>query len=333
MSIEENKETEEKWVSYIAGESEMVPDPSIPEDEALMELEKTWKLTGIAYSYQNSDPDKAWSKISAEIYAAPNVITIKRFSFLRYAAIFLTLVALGSVTFLLTRNPDKISVQIASKAPEMIQIQTIANPAEFTTIVLPDGSTVKMNASSTLQYPEQFTAANRTVTLSGEAFFDVIHDSERPFVVEVNNFEIVDVGTTFNISAYPGKEKVEVNVSTGSVILRDKNNKEEALLVAGTHGKRMTKNGKIEISNGLAPNYISWITRELSFRHTPLSTVFEELENIYHVNITFTDPKIADISYTANFEKFQIGDIVNVIAATHHLSVTKDADGFVFAME
>ena len=76
---------------------------------------------------------------------------------------------------------------------------------------------------------------------------------------------------------------------------------------------------------------MAWITRELTFHHTPLSTVFEELENIYHVKIEIADPKIAGISYTANFEKFQIEDIVNVIAKTHHLSVMKQADGFLFA--
>jgi len=333
MSIEENKNTDAKWVSYITGESEMIPHPSGQEDGVFRDLEKTWELTGIACCYNNSDIDQAWSKLSDEIIEAPKVINPKRFNYLRYAAVFLAFAGLGSVLYMLARNTDQISDQIASATSEIVEVQTIANPADITTIVLPDGSTVKINASSKLQYPKQFTAVNRTVVLSGEAFFDVIHDDAHPFVVLANNMEIVDVGTSFNISAYPGKEKVEVNVTTGSVKLIDKINNEEALLVAGTHGQRLTKNGRIEVFNELAPNCISWITRELSFRHTPLSTVFEELENIYHVSISFTDPKIADISYTANFEKFQLEDIVNVIAATHHLSVKKDADGFIFALK
>jgi ferric-dicitrate binding protein FerR (iron transport regulator) len=333
MSNKENNNTEETWVSFISGESEMNPEPLIQENEAFRKLEKTWELTGLSYSYRNSDTDNAWSKLQGEMDAEPRIITLKRYSFLRYAAIFLALMALGSITFLTIRRTNHISDQVAYLGPKMISVQTLANPAELTTVVLPDGSTVKMNASSTLEYPEKFTAVNRTVKLSGEGFFDVIHDTAHPFVVQVKNMEIEDVGTSFNISAYPGKEKIEVNVTTGSVLLRDKEKKEEALLVAGTHGKMLTKNGRIEVFNELSPNYISWITKELSFHHTPLSTVFEELENIYHIKITFTDPEIADISYTANFEKFQIGDIVNVIAATHHLSVSTDADGFVFALK
>jgi ferric-dicitrate binding protein FerR (iron transport regulator) len=95
----------------------------------------------------------------------------------------------------------------------------------------------------------------------------------------------------------------------------------------------LTKNGSIKANNRLTPNYLSWITREVSFHHTPLATVFEELENVYHVRIEFNDPAIANIPYTANFEKFQLEDIVNIIAKTHHLAITKVADGFVFALK
>ncbi len=190
---------------------------------------------------------------------------------------------------------------------------------------------VKMNASSILQYPKQFSTADRRVKLSGEAYFEVIHDASRPFVVELDHAIVEDLGTSFNISAYPGRGQVEVNVTSGSVRIQNKNQKEEAILPAGSNGKILRENGEILVSNKLSPNYLSWITKEISFHHTPLSTVFAELENIYHVRIEFSDPKIANIPYTANFEKFQLEDIVNVIAKTHHLSVTKRANGFVFA--
>ena len=124
-----------------------------------------------------------------------------------------------------------------------------------------------------------------------------------------------------------------MNVTTGSVKFRKKDLKEEAILVAGSKGTCLNQSGKIEISNALTPNYLSWITKAVTFHRTPLSTVFEDLENIYHVRIEYTDPRIATIPYTANFEKFQLDDIVTVIAKTHHLSVSKQANGFVFALK
>ena len=326
----EHKKTEEELVAYITGEPGMKPEPEIVKDVTYRGLEQAWELTGTAYSYRNSNPDRAWQKLSKEIGAKTKVISKKRFFYLRYAAIFITLVALGAITLLLTRNQINTPEQLIAASPEMKHVQTGSNPASFTTVRLPDGSTVKMNANSTLQYPEQFASASRNVKLSGEAYFEVIHDASHPFVVEINDILVEDLGTSFNISAYPGKKQIEVNVTTGSVRLRDKNQKEGTILAEGSSGKLLTGNGQIIISNELSPNFLSWITKEVTFHHTPLSTVFEELENIYHVRIEFTDPKIANISYTANFAKFQLEDIVNVIAKTHHLSVSKQADGYVF---
>lgn len=329
----ENNKIEERFVSYLAGESDINDEKGFPVNDEFRELEKTWDLAGSAYSYRNSDPDLAWSKLNEALSTEAKIVPIKRFNLLRYAAIFVALLALGSITFLLTNRPAKNIEELAALPPEMKTVQTVANPTELTTVVLPDGTTVKMNASSTLQYPAQFAAGSRKVKLSGEAYFEVVHDAANPFIVELNNMEVEDLGTSFMISAYPGKAGVEVNVTSGSVRLREKNQKKEALLVAGWSGKYRSENDKIEVANSLDANYLSWITKEVSFHHTPLSTVFEELENVYHVRITFNDPEIANIPYTANFEKFDLGDIVKIIAQTHHLTVKKEGDGFVFALK
>ncbi|MCX6221300.1 MAG: FecR domain-containing protein, partial [Bacteroidia bacterium] len=302
-----NNKIEDRFVSYLAGESDNNIENGFLGNEKFRELEKTWDLAGSAYSYRNSDPEMAWSKLNEALSADAKIVPLKRFNFLRYAAIFVGLVTLGSITFVLTNRPAKIIEELSVlAAPGMKTVQTAANPSEITSIVLPDGTTVKMNANTTLQYPAQFAAGSRKVTLSGEAYFEVVHDAANPFIVELNNMEVEDLGTSFMISAYPGKARVEVNVTSGSVRLREKNQREEALLVAGCSGKYRTEIGKFEVVNNLETNYLSWITKEVSFHHTPLSAVFEELENVYHVRITFTDPGIAEIPYTANFEKFDL---------------------------
>ncbi|MEI6276942.1 MAG: FecR domain-containing protein [Prolixibacteraceae bacterium] len=329
--MEEHKNTEEAWIAWLAGETDIKPKAGEKEIQEFDDMEHTWNLAGTSYVWKNSNPDKAWTEINKEIEVSPGILKTKRFNFLKYAAVFTALFALGTVTFLLTRSHTITQEQMAISAPAMKIIQTVANPAEITSVVLPDGSSVRMNAGSTLKYPEKFTGSERKVEFLGEAYFEVIHDAAHPFVVEMKNIRVEDIGTSFNILAYPGKDRIEVNVTDGSVRLVDSNRKESAILVAGSNGKIHKEDGNIQVSNELSPNFMAWITRELTFHHTPLSTVFEELENIYHVKIEIADPKIAGISYTANFEKFQIEDIVNVIAKTHHLSVMKQADGFLFA--
>lgn len=329
--MEDKKKIEEDWVALLAGEKEITSESEIPADAEFTDMEEIWDLAGTAHSFRNSDTDLAWSQLSDRLVTEPKTVTIRKFNLLKYAAIFVALVALSAVTFMLNRNPGKINIEFAASTPEMKSIQTTAKPNELTTVVLPDGSTVKMNANSSLQYPAQFAEGPRKVKLSGEAYFEVIHDAAHPFVVEVNQVVIEDLGTAFTVSAYPEKQKVEVNVTSGSVRLRETAKNNEAVLSAGWNGKYLREAGKIVVVNELSPNYLAWLTREVSFHRTPLSTVFAELENIYHVNVSFTDPAIAKIAYTANFEKFELEDIVNIIAKTHHLSVSKVEDGFVFA--
>ena len=168
---------EDSWVAWLAGDKEEQPDLKKADEDAFRELEGTWNIAGTAYSYRNSNPDKGWSKINEEINSGTKVVSFKRFNYLRYAAIFIALFALGSVTFLLTRNRIEIPKQQIAEVPAMKMIRTVAKPLAFTTVILPDGSTVKINANSSLQYPEKFTGNNRIVKLSGEAFFDVIHDA------------------------------------------------------------------------------------------------------------------------------------------------------------
>jgi len=329
--MEENKKTEEQWVAWLAGESEMVPGLDQQEEDSLTGLEKSWELAGTAFSYKKSDPDQAWARLSEKMQPQQETPIIRRFGWLRVAAIFVTMVSLGSITYLLTRDTADAPAQQLAAVVEMKCVTTVPNPAEVTTVLLPDGSIVKMNARSTLEYPAQFAAGVRKVKLTGEAYFEVIHDAANPFVVELNNLVVEDLGTSFNISAYPEKKQVEVNVSSGSVRIRNNNADQEAYLAAGWNGRYTNESGKIESANKLTPNYLSWITKEVSFRHTPLSAVFDELENIYHVQIKYSDPRIADISYTANFAKFELEDILNVIAKTNHLSIAREVDGYVLA--
>ncbi len=330
--MEEEKEIKDSWISFLSGEKEEIPEKGEVNDSEFRDLERTWNLTGTEYCYRETDPDKAWSRLTEKM-SDTRVVSLKRSNYLRYVAIFVAFFTVGSILFLLIRNPEKIQEQLTAGIPSTKTIQTIASPAVLTTITLPDGTLVTLNANTELKYPEKFTNYERIVKLTGEAYFDVVHDAAHPFVVETGNIRVEDLGTSFNISAYPGHGMVEVNVTTGSVRLSDRQKNESTVIVAGTNGKYSKQNNSILVSGELTPNYRSWITKELTFRHMPLSEVFEQLENIYHVPIELTDSSIATISYTANFDKLEVNDIVNVIAQTHHLSVSKKSGKFVFALK
>ena len=88
---------------------------------------------------------------------------------------------------------------------------------------LPDGSVVALNSNSKLVFPKQFNGDTREVTIEGEAFFDVKPNPEKPFIINAGKAQIKVVGTSFNVSAYPETETLEVVVKTGKVQVISKN--------------------------------------------------------------------------------------------------------------
>jgi ferric-dicitrate binding protein FerR (iron transport regulator) len=217
----------------------------------------------------------------------------------------------------------------------VVVAETETHPVQLTEITLPDGSTVKVNANSRIEYPEHFVGNIRKIKLSGEAFFDVTRDTLRPFIIETVHASVEVLGTSFNVTAYPLAGMVEVNVRTGRVKLTQNTEgaleRKSTVLPAGERGWLKVADGEIGVANALAPNYSSWINKKLCFQHTPLSEAFSVLENTYHVKLSMEDPGIGTIPYTANFADQNLESIVEVIARTHHLEVKRVKDEIIFA--
>jgi ferric-dicitrate binding protein FerR (iron transport regulator) len=234
-------------------------------------------------------------------------------------------------TYKIVKTPGK---QLEGSV-QMAVAETEAHPANFTVITLPDGSTVKMNASTKIEYPEHFAADVRKVKLSGEAFFEVTRDTAHPFIIETKNASVEVLGTSFNVSAYPEAGLVEVNVKTGKVKLTQHTTgntaSKSAILPAGERGWLKISDGEMGQEKILSPNYSAWISKEMVFQRTPLAEAFAVLENTYHVKIRMENPEIGRMPYTANFANLKLDYIVEVIARTHNLKVVRNDREIIFA--
>jgi transmembrane sensor len=150
------------------------------------------------------DTDAAWNKVKSQLNKSnDNVIPINRtpyFSPLRIAATIFLVVALSTVIYLKTAPP----------------VQTLAVESEKTTRqdTLPDGSTAYLNKKTELQYEYNPREKTRKVKLSGEAYFSVKHEEEKPFIIEADEILVRDIGTEFNLKAYPDKDTIEIVLYT-----------------------------------------------------------------------------------------------------------------------
>ena len=127
-------------------------------------------------------------------------------------------------------------------------MSTISVPeGQRTHLTLPDGTTVWLNARTTIQYPSSFNKKKRVVILQGEAYFDVKRSEDKPFVVQTSVCDVEVLGTKFNVNAYPELKKFEATLMHGSVKVIPKANPSQVVILKPEH-KLSLENGKLNIT-------------------------------------------------------------------------------------
>jgi ferric-dicitrate binding protein FerR (iron transport regulator) len=195
---------------------------------------------------------------------------------------------------------------------------------------LPDGSKVALNLNSKLTFPEKFIQGSRVVNLTGEAFFDVRHDTQSPFVVHTGDIGVKVLGTSFGIKSTGGV--VEVSVAEGRVLLykTDKRTGDTSSVVlsAGQNGKCEPGAGKPFVTETDSPDLNFWANQSLDFRSTELSKVFALLEKYYSVKITVSDPAVLDCRLTATFMNDPPDKILTIICESFSLKLKPEGQKF-----
>jgi transmembrane sensor len=198
-----------------------------------------------------------------------------------------------------------------------VRIETAANTREE---ILPDGSKVFLNYNSALTYPEHFEGKERTVSLIGEAFFEIQPDAAHPFAIDANGTEVSVLGTSFNVKAYP-KDPVRVDVATGKVAVTK--GKTSLKLVQGESAEVIE-----DTVRSILPdiNKMSYRTQTYDFVATDLENVVSTIRRGYHIDLRLSDQKAAQCRLTIRFEKEPVDATLAVIAETMNLKVRKEGD-------
>lgn len=151
-------------------------------------------------------------------------------------------------------------------------------------LVLSDGSRVRLNADSELRFPIHFASGERKVFLKGEAYFEVEHDTKRPFRVEVRGDANVEVlGTKFNINAYPENERIFTTLVQGSVKVEDLQSDAEVILMPNQQAS--LSRGEIDVKEVDAEDYITWINGRFYFERMSLVEIVLQLERWYDLQV------------------------------------------------
>lgn len=208
-------------------------------------------------------------------------------------------------------------------------------------IVLPDGSHVKLNAASQLKFPVKFTGKERKIYLSGEAFFDVKKDELRPFIIQAGKMKIRVLGTAFNVKAYPNEKRNETTLITGSVevVLKDGASRrivlkpseklivdysKDARRIAEPHKNQPERivhpQSDVRISSMQKADSVvietSWTHNKLIFKDMEFGDVAREMERWYNKDISIEGEDLKRLKFSGNFEKESIEEALRALRMT-----------------
>jgi transmembrane sensor len=218
--------------------------------------------------------------------------------------------------------------------------------------LLPDGTTVWLNAGSKLYYENDFSGATREVRLEGEAFFDVVKQPEHPFIVHTSGIDIKVVGTAFNVKSYQEDKTVETTLYRGSVkVFREEESEKTAIELKPNEKLILFKQQAAdkpvslpeenkpattrEASAGFTIAYIdstkkenerfetAWLYSRLEFHGDNFEEMARKMERWYNITIVFTDEKVKQLSFTGTFENENIKQALAALKVANNLFTYK----------
>lgn len=239
-----------------------------------------------------------------------------------FAAAAILILALGWFGFV------QLSRSSSSEMAVLREVNEISTrPGSKSRVELPDGSIVWLNAGSKLTYNKDFNQQLREVSLTGEAYFDVAKNKEKPFIIHTSTINVKVLGTVFNVKAYPQDKRTETSLIRGSVEVTIRNRPNDKIILSPSE-KLIVENGNaklkkqknaplkpVEISaniislNRITVNpvdntiaEIEWVNNRMVFRDETFEDLAVQMERWYNINIDISDESLKTRRLSGTFE-------------------------------
>jgi ferric-dicitrate binding protein FerR (iron transport regulator) len=253
-----------------------------------------------------------WNKLSKRLELTKKNKETKTLNFLNnnwwksVAAACLLLISFGSFYYFFFQKNNIETITLS---------EIIVPKGEIKKVMLPDGTLVFINSDSKLSYDNLFSQKTREVYLEGEAFFDVKHNPEKPFIVKTVENRIRVLGTAFNIYAYPNEDIYRASLERGKILISHKDENKEYelkvnqsyLLLRGSNQSKIFETKSIE-------TYSSWKNGNIDFKNQSFTNILRVLERTHNIVFILQNHNLGNCKYTGNFNtKDDINTILGVI--------------------
>jgi ferric-dicitrate binding protein FerR (iron transport regulator) len=295
---------------------------------AMQNMQDIWNLqpkeaynSDIAFEYHLQKMNAAGIEMDKFTEQEPEEIESPRRSFAKKLWLPLSVAATLIIAVVLIFKPRK------HNSDKNLDSLAASNLSEVSTkigskskLVLPDGTTVWLNAGSKLTYNKDYDVELREVSLSGEAFFDVVKSAEKPFIIHTERIDIRVLGTSFNVKSYPGEQTTETSLIKGKVEISIHNRPSEKIilqpnekLIVNNQDTLYKHNNSAKTTPLVAVENVtrldddttimetSWVDNKLAFSNTGFEEVVAQMQRWYGVSIELKNERLKAMHFSGTF--------------------------------
>lgn len=297
----QERENLEKWLQENEGNKAL-----------FQKVKTTWDSSGVLAQDLTLDKPQAWQAIQKKIaleQEKTSIPQIRSQAYFSWTVGIAACLALAVFAIYLFGNTDQETGMLTVKALDVKRM-----------LVLSDCTQVVLNKNSSLVYPKEFKSKLRKVSLTGEAYFDVTKNAEKPFIITHENFEVSVLGTSFNISAYGKEQNSTITVISGKVALRSRAG-ESIILVKDETGIVDMANKQLIKQKNSDLNFLSWKTKKLEFKDAGFQEVCDRLKEYFAITIEVKNQEIFNCKFTGYFEDPTIEQIISILQKTLNIKM------------
>lgn len=321
---EDEQEYMYSWISDPGNKEEVTAIMKISWDNISDEMPKDVqsKQSFIKNVLQNNNDHKFLSdlgNIPANKEKAKSEKIITKWSVMKIAASIVLAIGISFIAY------KQFNRELA-EVEEVVFIEKANPDGRKSTIILPDGSKVKLNSDSKIRFAKTFAKEYREVILEGEAFFEVEKDRIRPFIIKTGDITTTVLGTSFNVNAYAKRDEISVAVVTGKVEVKKAayyDNEESSVTYLTPNMMAVYKREEREIKTSQfnMEEIIGWKDGILIFKNAEMPEIAMKLKKWYGLDVEINGGKeIVKKRYTGKFDNNSLEYVLKAIAYTSEIS-------------
>ena len=287
---------------------------SVENEKYFCEYKNIWVAMQMNNTNENIDIKSEFDLLQESIkddnkeLAKPDILKKVYVMWQKIAAILILPIFLALFMHYHTDSETKID----NKEAKIVYNQLYTPKGVRAKLKLNDGTIVWLNSDTKIKYSTNSELNTRNVELNGEAYFEVAHNKNRPFIVSANGLNVKVLGTSFNVNTY-SKKHIETTLVEGSVELYNKNKGKSILLKPGYKAIYNYKSGATSVKKTNVKYATAWKEGSILLSDTPMNHVITSIERWYGVDITVADKEILQYSFTANFKNKSLSEILNLL--------------------